>query len=81
MLTLLVLIGLLAPAGATTTTTVAPYCGDRARNTPSEECDGADLGGATCPPSAPGVVTCTPGTCRLDRSGCGLSTTTTTLRR
>lgn len=47
----------------------ASCCGNGVKES-GEECDGADLGGASC--EAGGSVRCS-GTCSLDRSGCELS--------
>jgi len=47
----------------------ASCCGNGVKEA-GEECDGADLGGATC--EAGGALTCS-GACRLDRRGCELS--------
>ena len=50
---------------------VPPTCGNGALD-PSEACDGADVGGATCTSlgfANPGAVTCT-STCELDTSAC-----------
>lgn len=51
---------------------VLPTCGDGAVNVAGEECDGADLAGATCESlgRAGGTLGCTPG-CRLDVTACG----------
>jgi hypothetical protein len=48
-----------------------PTCGDGAANLSSEECDGADLRGATCANlgCGSGTLACL-GTCVYDRSGC-----------
>jgi hypothetical protein len=56
----------------------ANTCGDGKRDG-TEQCDGADLGGATCVtavgPGWSGVLSCTP-TCKLDTSACAVPTTT-----
>lgn len=46
-------------------------CGNGVREA-TERCDGAALGGQTCPPDyTTGMVTCTEG-CTIDMSGCGM---------
>jgi uncharacterized protein DUF1566 len=47
------------------------YCGDGTQNGVAEECDGSDLGGATCVTLGygSGTLACAPG-CRYDVSGC-----------
>jgi hypothetical protein len=49
-----------------------PPCGDGVRQDP-EECDGADLGGATCLSIGlgPGALECVTSSCYLNTAGCG----------
>lgn len=53
-----------------------PVCGDDAINVAGEQCDGSDLGGATCASLGllGGTLACS-GSCTLDASGCALSST------
>ncbi len=53
------------------TATPPSICGDGAKNQPSEECDGADLGGETCQSQGfiSGNLKCT-SSCKLDKSSC-----------
>lgn len=53
-----------------------PTCGDNAINVAGEQCDGSDLGGASCASLGfvSGALTCT-GSCLLDASNCLASTT------
>src|SRR4029450_10980844 len=54
---------------STTTTTTTAVCGDGVRQA-SEECDGGDLGGNTCPcPDDPNTVSCN-ADCTVDFSRC-----------
>lgn len=48
-----------------------PFCGDGLINQPAEQCDSADVGGATCSALGlgTGTVACT-ATCTLDTTGC-----------
>jgi len=59
-------------AGGVAGSSPAPYCGDNMING-SEQCDGTDLGGATCESLAgtglTGIVSCT-NTCTYDDSQC-----------
>jgi hypothetical protein len=45
-----------------------PRCGDDVKNG-TDQCDGADLGGATCPANTTGTVTCN-AACELVTTGC-----------
>jgi len=51
-----------------------PSCGDGEINAPDEQCDGADLGGATCVTLGipAGTLACT--NCKLDTRGCLITT-------
>jgi hypothetical protein len=55
----------------TTGCAAPPQCGDGVRNQPSESCDGADLGGATCQSVGflGGTLACQ-SDCTFDASGC-----------
>lgn len=57
---------------------IPPGCGDGVK-TPTEVCDGADLGGATCATAAArgwsGIVSCT-AACQLNTAGCTTPATT-----
>jgi hypothetical protein len=48
------------------------YCGDGIKNTGSEQCDGADLGGKTCMSLgyAQGTLSCTASTCLYNTAPC-----------
>jgi hypothetical protein len=59
-------------APPSTTTTTVPVCGDGVIDSPSEQCDGSDLGNppATCPAGSPmGAVICNPD-CTLNFGDC-----------
>ncbi len=55
---------------------VVPTCGDSAKNQPTEQCDGADHGGATCASvvgqGSAGTLTCN-ANCTLNASACSAS--------
>jgi len=53
------------------TNNLAPICGDNEINQTSEECDGDDLAGSTCPEHGydMGTLVCSQG-CTFDMSGC-----------
>ncbi|HWP65419.1 MAG TPA: hypothetical protein VNO26_05850 [Candidatus Limnocylindria bacterium] len=59
-----------------TTSTTADLCGNGMID-PDEQCDGDDLGGATCVSSPSAALLCT-GDCTLDYSNCPGDTTTST---